>query len=242
MLGVALLSWMKPSGAREADPAEEVLSSTVRTRPEPAARRGVHDPKRRKSKPAWVEPEAVAAAAAPADEALSVVIVDVVDDDGRPAEDVTVVPIRCEGFGGGPPGEYVVPPGSCALRAVRRDGALTARGPIETVAVGGPDPAYIQLVLTGRRTGGIGVRFLPTAEGMRVLNVVPGTPAYEAGLAEGDLILAVGGVDVGEMGSEEFVERMTGAEGTDVEFTLGLQSDTGVSEETLRVTRAFLEG
>jgi hypothetical protein len=169
-------------------------------------------------------------------------VVDVVDDEGRPAENAYVVAVRCEGFEGGPPGEYAVPPGSCALRAVRRDGALTARGPIETVQVGGPDPAYIQLVLSGTRTGGIGIRFTPAAEGMRVLDVAPGTPAYEAGIAPGDLILAVGGEDALSMPSEEFVERMTGAEGTDVEFTLGLQSDTGVSEETLRVTRAFLEG
>lgn len=216
----------------------------------PSTNRARRAPKRpERAAPAVAAPEPLPVAAEEeeeeppvADEALAMVIIDIVDEDGRPAEGAMVLPIRCEGFEGGPPGEYLVPAGDCALRAVRRDGALVARGPITTVSVGGPDPAYVQLVLSGRRTGGIGIRFMPSAEGMRVLEVVPGSPAFVAGLEDGDLILAVGGEAVAEMDTDEFVERMTGAEGTDVDFTLGLQSDTGVSEETLRVTRAFLEG
>jgi hypothetical protein len=228
------------------EPAPTPVESAVRPRPErpPRAPRSVV--RAAPPAPAPIAPvpeiEAEALAIPEGEDGFGMLVVDVVDEDGRPAEDAMVLPVRCEGFEPAPPGEYRVATGPCALRAVRRDGALLARGPITTVSVEGPDPAYIQLVLSGRRTGGIGIRFQPSAEGIRVLEVVPGSPAFAAGLESGDLILAVGGEPVSDMSTDEFVERMTGAEGTDVDFTLGLSSDTGVSEETLSVTRAFLEG
>ncbi|MEQ1508605.1 MAG: PDZ domain-containing protein, partial [Myxococcota bacterium] len=179
--------------------------------------------------------------APPPEVGVAPIIIDVVDEDGRPADNAVVVGVDCAGFGGGPPGEYLVEPGTCTLRAMRRDGALLARGPAVSVDVGGSDPAYVQLELSGRRTGGIGIRFLPVPEGMRVADVVPGSPADRAGLASGDVITAIGDEPAAGMDAERFVNRMTGAEGTDVEFTLGT-GDTGGAEQTVRVTRAFLEG
>ncbi len=102
--------------------------------------------------------------------------------------------------------------------------------------------AYVQLELGAERTGGVGVRFQPTAGGMIVVEIVPGSAAWDAGLEPGDLIVGVEGIVADGLPSEAFVDAMTGPEGTDVEFQVRFRSDTGVSQETVRVTRRFLEG
>lgn len=172
---------------------------------------------------------------------FATLLVDVVDAEGRPADDAWAIAVSCPGFDGGPAGEYDVESGPCALRAERRDGLLVAHGPVETVVVGGPDPAYVQLELPARRSGGIGIRFEAVDEGMRVLSVVEGTPAERIGLLPGDLIVAVSGTPVAGMPLERFVEEVTGEEGTAVDLTVA-GSDSGLAANTVRVTRAFLEG
>ena len=170
------------------------------------------------------------------------VVVDIVDEDGRPDDQAWVVPVDCPGWTyGSRPGEFLASPGPCTLRAGRHDGALMARGPVVTTELSESEPNYVQLEIGSQRTGGIGIRFRPSENGFRVLDVAPGTPAHAAGLQPGDLIVAVGGEDVSDFDTDEFVERMTGAVGTDVEFTVGIESDTGIAEETVRVTRAFLD-
>ena len=111
-----------------------------------------------------------------------------------------------------------------------------------TVEIGPTDPAYALLELSSVRTGGIGVRFMPDAAGMRVLEVVPDSPADRAGLGPGDLVVDVSGQPTAGMESEAFVELMTGEEGTDVTFTVGWSGDTGLVEETVTVARRFLDG
>lgn len=174
------------------------------------------------------------------------ILADVVDEQGRPAEGALVVPIDCPGFShAGLPGSYLAEPGRCVLRAMRRDGMLSARGPLAEITLPAPgpdvDPVYVQLVLSEQRTGGIGIRFQQVDGGMQVTGVSPGTPAEAAGLRPGDVIVAISGESIAGIESEQFVERMTGAVGTDVEFTVRIESDTGVSEETLRLARAFLD-
>lgn len=170
------------------------------------------------------------------------IAVDVVDEDGRTVSDAWIVPIDCPGFTSAAPGEYAVALGPCALVARRLDGALIARSAPVMVVVRGEEPARVVLELPSRRTGGIGIRFQPDGEGMRVVEVVPGTPAEAAGLEPGDVILAVGDDPVAGMDADQFVSTMTGDEGTVVEFTVKLPSDTGLAEQTVRVTRAYLEG
>lgn len=175
-------------------------------------------------------------------EGLAVVVVDIVNEDGRPDDQSWVVPVDCPGWTyGSRDGEYRAAPGPCTLRAARHDGALMARGSIVTAELSESEPTYVQLEIGSQPTGGIGIRFRPTENGIRVLDVAPGTPAHAAGLQPGDLIVAVGGEDVSDFDTDAFVERMTGAVGTDVEFTVGIESDTGIGEETVRVTRAFLD-
>jgi membrane-associated protease RseP (regulator of RpoE activity) len=178
----------------------------------------------------------------PPAEGRAVLIVDVVDENGRPDDDAWVVPVDCSDWDFlAPPNEYAASPGPCTVRAARRDGALQQKGPPVTLELALGEPAYVQLELPEIRRGGIGIRFQPTEQGMRVTSVAPGTPAFAAGIEPGDLIVAVGGEDVVNLDSDEFIDHMTGAVGTDVEFTVGIESDTGLTEEIVRVTRAFLD-
>ena len=171
-------------------------------------------------------------------------VVDIVDENGLADERAMVVGVDCPGFRGpwfaGHEGR--LPVGPCTVRAWRRDGALFARSEPVTVEVGPTDPAYVLLELASARTGGIGVRFMPDEAGMRVVEVVPDSPAEEAGLSAGDLVLDVDGQPTADMNVETFVSLMTGAEGSDVTFTVGWTGDTGLVEETVTVARRFLDG
>ncbi len=168
--------------------------------------------------------------------------IDVVDDEGRPTEGASVQAVDCPDAKRLGPTEFSVMPGPCVARAVRRDGALIATGPRTTIDIEGPGPHYAQLELTSHRTGGIGVRFRPGPQGMRVVHVVEGSPAWQAGLEVGDRILEVDGVATDTLDSEGFVDHMTGPEGSEVAFVVGYRSDTGTTEEVVQVKRAFLDG
>jgi C-terminal processing protease CtpA/Prc len=140
-------------------------------------------------------------------------------------------------------------PGECVIEAVRRDGALFRRSDqasLRLVADAGPQSVRLQL--PEERTGGIGVRFLPINSGMRVVSVVEGGPAWDAGLEVGDVIVTVDGEAVDGLEQQEFVRRMTGPEGSSVEFEIlyrdpesdGLTNEPVV--ERVRVNRRYLDG
>jgi hypothetical protein len=240
-IGLALLGWMAPGEVHA--PATEARASVRRDlvvrRQAPAARaRRVEAPRAARAVEEEPEGELV-----DVDDTTGLVVVDVVDEEGRPADDAVVQAVDCPGFRrSGPPGEYRVEIGQCTLRAARKDGAIYARGPEVTVDVGGPDEAYAQLELPAKRFGGIGIRFNPVGVGMQIVEISPGTPAEKAGLEVGDVVVAIGDEEVGGMTARDFIEAMTGPEGSDVEFTVGWASDTGTAVETLKLTRAFLDG
>ena len=136
----------------------------------------------------------------------------------------------------------IVAPGPCELRGERRDGMLTVFGTARTVHPEAGDRLEVSLSMPEGRVGGIGVRFQPESEGMRVVHLVEGSPAWSAGLEPGDLIVEVDGASTADMESVEFIQRMTGEEGTDVSFVIGWDGDTGWTEETLDVARRYLSG
>lgn len=240
-LGLALLGRRAPGDVeRPVAEARAPVEHDVVVRKTPPGSRSRRAEPRAVALPVQEEPEQVELAEP--DEATGVLIVDVVDEEGRPAEHAVVQAVDCPGFRAGPPGEYRVEAGPCTVRAARRDGAIYARGPEVTVEVGGRDAAYAALELPGQRFGGIGIRFRPVGVGMQVADIAPGTPAEEAGLQVGDVIVAVGDQEIEGMTAQAFIEAMTGPEGTDVEFTIGWASDTGTAVETLQLTRAFLDG
>lgn len=135
-----------------------------------------------------------------------------------------------------------VEPGMCVARGVRWDGALRVSGDEVLVEVAAGEELDVQLPMPRHRTGGIGVRFQPAQGGVRVVEVVPGTPAFRAGLEAGDLIVEVDGVNTSELSATDFVSVMTGEEGTDVSFVVGFDADTGWTEQVVDVTRAYLSG
>jgi membrane-associated protease RseP (regulator of RpoE activity) len=177
--------------------------------------------------------------------------VQIVDADGSPVVGGHVAPVACDGF------DYdretglhsAFAPQDCTLEAMKKDGMLRRRSEQETLRlVAGADPQRVRLELPEERTGGIGVRFLPISTGMRVVSVVEGGPAWEAGLEVGDVIVSVDGEAVDGLDTEEFVRRMTGPEGSSVDFEI-LYSDTDQASqgqeqvvEQVRVRRRYLDG
>lgn len=238
----ALLWWLLPAPPPEAPRARAVSApvATVRaTVPSPSPSPAV-GPRPERAVPPATDPTDVPTPDTPSTAWL---VVDVVDPDGRPAERGRVVPEACPGFGYAPAkGMHYADPGPCVLRAYRIDGVLRTRSDAVEVDLRAGDVAYTQLQLEATRTGGIGIRFRPTPDGMRVMSVVEGAPAWEAGLEVGDVVVSVDGEPVGGMDSEGFVDAMTGAEGTDVRFEIRYADEGDDVTEEIAVTRRFLEG
>ena len=146
-------------------------------------------------------------------------VVDVVNEDGRTEERAMIrvegcPVIRRDG------NVYTVDSHlECVVRAYRWDGGLQI--PSEEVrVVPGDEGAYVQLELRRGRTGGAGISFGRAGGAILVRGVVPGGPADALGLAHGDRILAVEGQPTTGMSDEDFVQQMTGLEGTEVRFTV----------------------
>jgi carboxyl-terminal processing protease len=65
--------------------------------------------------------------------------------------------------------------------------------------------------------GGVGMTLFRNDDGDVVLNPIPGNPAEEAGILEGDVLLAVDGLDIrAELTVEEIADLIRGEEGTEV--------------------------
>jgi carboxyl-terminal processing protease len=71
---------------------------------------------------------------------------------------------------------------------------------------------------------GLGIELKLDTEGLRLVGVIRGGPAWEAGLKVGDQIVKVAGHSVRGLSLDEAASRLQGAEGTSVEITV-LRSD-----------------
>ncbi|MDQ3451354.1 MAG: S41 family peptidase, partial [Actinomycetota bacterium] len=79
---------------------------------------------------------------------------------------------------------------------------------------------------------GVGLVLEEGPKGVRIVSVLDGTPAAEAGITEGERIVSVDGTDVSDKPINVIVERVKGEAGTDV--TLGLAGGSqGRHEVTL---------
>jgi hypothetical protein len=113
-------------------------------------------------------------------------------------------------------------------------------------AAPGREPAPLVVALNpvrpgeepGREFTGIGVTIGPQGEGLVVTSVLWGGGAAEAGLARGDLILAVDGVPVTALGFGGAIDAIRGAEGTSV--LLRVRRDPSTFE--VRVGRRIVRG
>ena len=126
----------------------------------------------------------------------------------------------------------------CSVTGMVEDGFLVRRSATAEVE---PENGDVTLTFPDERTGGIGIRIATDERGILIEDVLPGGPADDLGLEPGDVVVAVEGKDAKEISLDEFVETMTGPEGSDVEFVLRAADDTGDGAlETVKVTRRFL--
>ncbi len=135
---------------------------------------------------------------------------------------------------------FLVRPGWCEVQGRAPDGLLFARTDwVDVEVLDGAEEA-LELSFPVERTGGLGVQIKAHEHGVLVDRVLPGTPAHDMGLVEGDLIVEVDGLPTTALELDEFIEVMTGPAGSDVEFVLEAELDTGFVEERLTLTRQVL--
>ena len=129
----------------------------------------------------------------------------------------------------------------CMVQGRRPDGLLWGRSEWLEIELVPDEIVDLDLYVPLERTGGLGVMIRAHEEGMIVEQVWPGTPAAEMGLASGDIITEVDGLPTAALTVDEFVEVMTGPEGSEVAFAIAYAGDTGWTEEPLVLTRARIE-
>jgi hypothetical protein len=126
----------------------------------------------------------------------------------------------------------------CTATGLMEDGFLVRRSAPAEID---PETGDVTLTFPDERTGGIGIQIAADPRGILIEEVLPRGPAEALGLEPGDVVVAVEGKDAREISLEEFVETMTGPEGSDVEFELRAHGDSGDDAvETVKVTRRFL--
>lgn len=135
----------------------------------------------------------------------------------------------------------VTGPAECRVEGRRQDGLLRAFSEPITLWVEPGEELEVDVIVPHTRTGGIGISFRESDEGIRVVQVHEDTPAWRAGLRRGDLIVAVDGDDTLELDQDTFVRRMTGPEGSEVRFTVQYDEDGETYQETHVVERQFLD-
>jgi carboxyl-terminal processing protease len=87
---------------------------------------------------------------------------------------------------------------------------------------------------TNPHLSGIGIDVDPEAKGLRVVDVFPGTPAAQAGLARGDLITAVGSTSLSGRSADASSALIKGQAGTRVTLTVL----SGTRHRTVSLVRA----
>jgi carboxyl-terminal processing protease len=92
--------------------------------------------------------------------------------------------------------------------------------------------------ISGKFTG-VGLSVTEVPKGLRIARVYPGTPAKEAGLAPGELIVSVNGKSIAGENSELVTARIKGPEGTDVK--LGILDPTTGKRREVTLTRAEID-
>jgi len=181
----------------------------------------------------------------PEEEGLALLQVQVVRGDGEVAVPSYVEVLGCDVFERFYAGEgawvVLARPGVCSVQGRAPDGLLFARSEWHEVDLAAGDEVSLSLDLPVERTGGLGVAIVEHELGIEVHRVLPGTPAARMGLEEGDVIVEVDGLPSSTLEIDEFIEVMTGPEGTEVEFVLELEVDTGFEQDVLVLERAVIE-
>jgi carboxyl-terminal processing protease len=85
---------------------------------------------------------------------------------------------------------------------------------------------------------GLGVELKQDSDGLRIVGVIRGGPAYDAGLKAGDQIIQISGRPVTGSSLDESANRLQGAEGSTVEITV---RRTDSSVRSFRMVRRHVE-
>ncbi len=160
---------------------------------------------------------------------------------GAPVPGAEIRGDRCSGARAGADGAFVVEavPVGCTLTAWHRDGLLGRPG--TSVQITPWLQGDLALEVDATPVAGLGIGIAPHEDGVRVRAVFPGTPAEEAGLRPGDVIVGVdgetvGGDDVGRAAAlDGFIRAATGPEGTTAR--LEVLRGEAVTEVTVRRER-----
>ena len=83
--------------------------------------------------------------------------------------------------------------------------------------------------------GGIGVKIEVVAQGIKVIELAKNSPAIEAGLRQGDLIIAVNGISFSQMKEGEIQLRIKGLVGSNVKLTVAHEGAPAPSD--IEITR-----
>jgi carboxyl-terminal processing protease len=85
------------------------------------------------------------------------------------------------------------------------------------------------------RFSGIGLSIVGVKKGLRVVQVFPGSPAAEAGIAPGDTVVSVEGESIAGQSSDEATKKIKGPEGSEV--TVGVRDGKSGKVRELTLTR-----
>ena len=92
---------------------------------------------------------------------------------------------------------------------------------------------------TSGEFGGLGIEVGMEDGFVRVISPIDGTPAQEAGIQAGDLIIEINGTPVKGMSLEEAVKEMRGEPGTEITLSIGRDGESSPIEVTIE--RAIIE-
>ncbi len=85
---------------------------------------------------------------------------------------------------------------------------------------------------------GLGVELKGTPDGLKLIGVIRGGPAWEAGLAAGDQIVTIAGQPVKGLALDDAANRLQGAEGTSVELEIRRRD---ASRAVIRLVRRHVD-
>jgi hypothetical protein len=132
-----------------------------------------------------------------------------------------------------------IAPGRRSITAGASGHHLMIVGPLDVAEGARHGPITIELTPTAPgetpriELAGIGATLAADGDALRVEQVVPGGGADTAGLAAGDLVLAVDGVPVTELGLDGAIQRIRGPVGTQVVLRIRRGDAAGPSDVTV---------
>jgi len=133
--------------------------------------------------------------------------------------------------------QYVTPPDDKKLVTSAINGMLSSLDPHSSYL--DADGAREMRNSTRGEFGGLGIEVTMENDAVRVVTPIDGTPAAEAGVMAGDLIVAIDGEEVRGQSLSDAVDKMRGEVGTEIALSIVRQGVTRPIEITIK--RAIIE-